>query len=343
VHDAIGGWTEEMRSAWLYRVMAEAAPDATLRDLYRRLADEAEEQAGIWARNATADGVPVPAAYRPDSRARVVAGLVRRLGVRPMRPVLAAMKIRGLSALQRLAVGHAMPTRVEEVGGRHGGKGGNLRAAVFGVNDGLVSNASLILGIAGATGQASTIVVSGVAGLLAGAFSMAAGEYVSVRSQREMLEYQLGLERAELERYPREEAAELALIYQARGLGADEARQVADRILSDPAHALETLAREELGLDPADLGSPFGAAAASFSAFATGAALPLLPWLVARGPAALPATIAVTAAALFAVGAAISLFTGRGAARGGLRMLVVGGAAGGVTWALGRLLGVSLG
>jgi VIT1/CCC1 family predicted Fe2+/Mn2+ transporter len=237
-----------------------------------------------------------------------------------------------------------MPKTVEEVGGRHKGlkSGGTLRAAVFGANDGLVSNASLILGMAGATTQSDVILLSGVAGLLAGAFSMAAGEYISVRSQREMFEYQIGAERDELAEYPEEEAAELALIYTARGLEPDEAKRVAARIFSDPENALDTLAREELGLDPDALGSPWGAAGFSFAAFSLGALVPLSPFLFATGTFALLTAIALTGASLFAIGGTLSLFTGRGAFKGGLRMLAIGGAAGFATWCIGRAFGVGL-
>jgi VIT1/CCC1 family predicted Fe2+/Mn2+ transporter len=218
-----------------------------------------------------------------------------------------------------------------------------LRAAVFGVNDGLVSNCSLILGVAGAAASNNVIVLSGVAGLLAGAFSMAAGEWVSVRSQREMFEYQIGLERKELAEYPAEEAQELALIYEARGLPPDEAAALATATIADPARALDTLAREELGLNPDELGSPWSAATSSFLSFAVGALIPLVPFLLLKGGAALGTSIGVTAVALFAVGAAISLFTGRNAARDGVRMLAIGGVAGALTFSIGKLLGVSLG
>jgi VIT1/CCC1 family predicted Fe2+/Mn2+ transporter len=261
-----------------------------------------------------------------------------------MRGVLAAMKVRGMSIYAKSAPGHFMSPAVE--GGEHRHRGvesaGNLRAAVFGVNDGLVSNASLILGVAGASGDGTIILLSGAAGLMAGAFSMAAGEYVSVRSQREMYEYQIRLESDELEHYPEAEAEELALIYQARGLDRDEARRLATSITSNKEKALATLAREELGLNPESLGSPWGAAAFSFVSFAIGAAIPLLPFLLARGTSALAISVAVTAVSLFAVGACLSLFTGRSALRSGLRMLVIGAGAGALTYAIGKVLGVTL-
>jgi VIT1/CCC1 family predicted Fe2+/Mn2+ transporter len=270
--------------------------------------------------------------------------LVRRFKPRALRGVLAAMKVRGMSIYEVSALPHGIPTRLEEIGRRHhtGGRA-NLRAAVFGVNDGLVSNASLILGVAGATQDPRVIALSGIAGLLAGAFSMAAGEFVSVRSQREMYEYQIGLERDELTQYPQEEAAELALIYAAKGVPQEEAKRIAERIIADPDRALDTLSREELGLNPADLGSGWNAAVSSFAAFAAGATVPLLPFLIASGQQALVVSVAVTAFTLFAVGAAISLFTGRHAMKGGLRMLGIGAAAGAATYSIGAALGVTLG
>jgi VIT1/CCC1 family predicted Fe2+/Mn2+ transporter len=237
-----------------------------------------------------------------------------------------------------------MPHSVEEIGRRHRQQGGGdiLRPAVFGASDGVVSNLCLILGVSGASSSSHAVLVSGVAGLMAGAFSMAAGEYVSVRSQREMFEHQIGAEREELAEYPEQEAAELSLIYQARGLSKEDADKTAGHLIANPEQALDTLAREELGLDPSSLGSPIAAAASSFASFAVGAAVPLAPFVVAAGPHALAGSVALTAAALFAIGCAISLFTGRGALRSGVRMLVVGALAGGVTYFIGRLLGAAV-
>ena len=342
--DALAGWADEMRSAYLYRIVADAERGTPREKLFRGLAGEAESQAAIWAESARKQGAAVPPRYVPDTRAKVVAALVRRHGPRAVRMVLAAMKVRGLSVYTHAQPGHPRPTSIEDMQARHRnvGTGGNLRAAVFGVNDGLVSNCSLILGVAGAAASNSVILLSGIAGLLAGAFSMAAGEWVSVRSQREMFEYQIGLERKELAEYPAEEAQELALIYEARGLPPDEAAALATSTIADPARALDTLAREELGLNPDELGSPWGAATFSFLSFAVGAVIPLAPFLLLKGGAALGTSIGVTAVALFAVGAAISLFTGRSAVRDGLRMLAIGGVAGALTFSIGKLLGVGL-
>jgi len=337
-------WYHEKESAWLYRQVAAAEPDSHKQRLFTQLAAAAEEQAAKWEAASRRDtGAAAPArVFVPSFRARVVARLLRLLGPRAMRPALAAMKLRGLSVYSAPAAGgHAMPTTLSDIGVRHrGGLGGNLRATVFGVNDGLVSNASLVLGVAGAAAPGPLILVSGIAGLLAGALSMAAGEYVSVRSQREMYEYQIALEREEIAEYPEEEAEELALIYEARGVALAQAREVSQALLARPDQALDVLAREELGLNPDDLGSPWGAAAASFLSFAAGAAVPLVPFLInLSGHRAIAATALITAIALFAVGLALSLFTGRQALRGALRMVLIGGGAGAVAFFVGRALG----
>lgn len=344
---ARGSWAQEMESVYLYRVIADVEPDPNRRSLFAHLAHEAEAQAAIWAKAIAAEspGGPAPT-FVPSGRTRLVARLVRRFGPRRTRAVLAAMKVRGMSVYSSTHVGHPIPTSVDDIGRRHRGTGGaNLRAIVFGANDGLVSNASLILGVAGATGadgQSHAIVISGIAGLLAGAFSMAAGEYVSMASQREMFQQQIDAERDELAEYPEAEAAELSLIYQARGLSRDDADRMTASIVAHPGYALDTLAREELGLDPGELGSPWGAALSSFASFGVGAFLPLAPFLIMSGRAALLSAIVATAVALFGVGASISLFTGRNAARGGLRMLLIGAAAATATFCIGRLLGVSI-
>jgi VIT1/CCC1 family predicted Fe2+/Mn2+ transporter len=311
--------------------------------MFHQLGTAAEQQALRW------QALEPMRSFRfsPSLRARLVAAIVRQIGPRASRHALAAMKLRGLSvytsAAPPVAPGHLMPTSVNEVGQRHRGVGGgNLRATVFGVNDGLVSNASLVMGIAGANAEPGTVLMTGVAGLLAGALSMAAGEYVSVRSQRDMYEYQIALEREELAEYPEEEAEELALIYQARGLEIEQARAMARTLLSRPEQALDVLAREELGLNPDDLGSPLGAAVSSFLAFAVGASLPLLPFFVRGLTHPLWWTIGLTAVALAGIGLALSLFTGRGAWQGALRMLLIGGGAGVVSFLVGRLLGVAL-
>lgn len=340
----IDSWYHEKESAWLYRRVAATESDPRKRELFLRLADAAEEQATKWQLSQGAAAAAPQ--FTPSLRARIVAALVRRFGARSLRTVLAAMKLRGLSMYGApAAAGHAMPTSLEQVGARHrSAAAGSLRAGVFGINDGLISNVSLVLGVAGAGVTSNAVLVTGAAGLLAGALSMAAGEYVSVRSQREMYEYQIALERAELAEYPEEEAEELALIYQARGLDPSQARELSRTLLADPQQALDVLAREELGLNPDDLGSPWQAAAASFVTFALGAAVPLLPFLAHfTGTPAITSSVGLTLAALFVVGLSLSLFTGHGALRGALRMVLIGGAAAAVSYLLGRVLGVAVG
>lgn len=340
---ALDSWKEEKRSAWLYRRVSDAESGTPRQVLFLELAQAADDQAQLWATEAAKTGIQVPGTYHPDIRTRFVARLLPVFGIAPLRRVLAAMKVRGMTLYN--APVHDGASSVMRKREAHHGKdgGGALRAAVFGVNDGLVSNASLILGVAGASPEPSVILLAGSAGLLAGAFSMAAGEYVSVRAQREYYEYQITLEREELAEYPLEEVAELTLIYTAKGLPQADAERLANRLLEDPDQALDTLAREELGLNPEELGSPWAAAIASFLAFSLGAFLPLLPYLMLSGDMALYGTLAATGLALFGVGSTISLFTGRQALYGGLRMLLIGGLAGAATWSIGRALGVVLG
>jgi VIT1/CCC1 family predicted Fe2+/Mn2+ transporter len=327
-------WLEEKQSAWLYREVAAVEDNPRMQKLFLSLAEAAESQATQWQSTGT---------FSPSLRARIVAVLIRQFGPRHLRPMLAAMKIRGLSAYDAPVSNgtHAMPVNVGDIGRRHKGfGGGNLRAAVFGVSDGLVSNTSLLMGVAGAATENHFLITAGVAGLLAGAMSMAAGEYTSVRSQREMYEYQIGLEKDELNEYPDEEAEELALIYEARGIPLQRAREVSKELMRDPKHALDVLAREELGLNPDDLGSPWGAAFFSFISFATGALIPLLPFLLGMvGRSALETSATCAGVALLAVGGTLSLFSGRSAIYGSLRMMAIGGGAGALTYLIGTLFG----
>jgi len=342
---ALDNWYHEKESAWLYLQVAAVEPDPRKSRLFLQLAAAAEEQAAKWV---ASSGKAADRIFLPTLRAKIVARLIRRFGPRSLRPVLAAMKLRGLSVYSAPSagsapLGHAMPTSLSEVGARHRSSlGGILRASVFGMNDGLLSNASLVLGVAGAGAANGYVLMTGAAGLLAGALSMAAGEYVSVRTQREMYEYQIALERDEVAEYPEEEAEELALIYEARGVDIEQAREVSRSLLSRPEQALDVLAREELGLNPDDLGSPWQAAIASFLAFACGAIIPLVPFLV-RIPAGytLTATITLTGLALFIIGMVLSLFTGRDALRSAFRMVLIGGGAGTVTFLVGKLLGAA--
>jgi len=333
-------WHEEKQSAFLYRVLAEREPVAENKTLFRKLADAAEAQSLHWEKLAGQKGVSLPE-FSPSIRARLVAHMLRVLGPHRMLPVLAAMKVRGLSVYtQGVPMGHGTPMAGQaEFRHRRMSSSGSFRAAVFGINDGLVSNASLILGMAGAALDNQVVLIAGVAGLLAGAASMAAGEYISMRSQREMFEYQIALEQQELDTYPEEEAEELAFIYEARGIAAADAKRLADTLTRDPARALDTLAREELGLNPHELGSAWGAASSSFLAFALGAVVPLLPFLPRTVARPLIWSVGITLAALFGTGAMVSLFTGRSSWWSGLRMMLIGALAAGTTYFVGRLFG----
>lgn len=222
-------------------------------------------------------------------------------------------------------------------------KSGALRAAIFGVSDGLVSNTALVMGFAGSGVSSSTVLFAGFAGLLAGAFSMAAGEYVSVASQTDLFRRELRLEAEELREKPLEEQRELELLYRAKGLDKETARRTAERIMADPATALDTLAREELGLDPDDLGNPRKVAASSFLAFAAGALVPVVPYLFLTGVGALWLAIGFALAAMVLVGGTVGRLSGLGVARSALRQVLVGGGAAAVTYALGSVVGVGLG
>ena len=226
---------------------------------------------------------------------------------------------------------------------RRGSRSGTLRAVIFGVSDGLVSNLSLVMGVAGASSASPRFVLlAGVAGLLAGAFSMAAGEYISMQSQRELFERQIELERAEMEAMPEEEEAELAAAYRAKGFARDEATRIAHRLFQDPEAALDMLVREELGLDPDELGSPWGAAGGSMVSFALGAAVPVIPFLFGGGLAITAISLGASLVALFAVGAGVSMLTGRSLVFSGLRQLGIGLGAAVVTYLIGSLIGVGV-
>ncbi|MGH9226262.1 MAG: VIT1/CCC1 transporter family protein [Acidimicrobiales bacterium] len=222
-------------------------------------------------------------------------------------------------------------------------RGGAARAAVFGVSDGLVSNVALILGVAGASPGGGVVRLAGMAGLIGGAVSMAAGEWVSMTAQAELLERELEMERIELRRRPDHERRELVQIYRSRGVEPETAERLATEMMRDPELALETHAREELGIDPNELGSPVGAAISSFLAFALGALAPLVPWLAGSGTAALVATMIVGVVTALAVGAALARFTGRSTVRSASRQFLFTAVPAAVTYALGSIVGVGLG
>ena len=222
-------------------------------------------------------------------------------------------------------------------------QGGAARAAVFGISDGLVSNVALILGVAGASPSAGIVRLAGLSGLVAGAFSMASGEYVSMRAQTELLERELEMERAEIARRPENERRELVQIYRSRGIDPDLAEDLATEMHRTPQLALETHAREELGINPDELGSPIAAAAWSFGAFAAGAVLPLLPWFFATGTAAVAASVVIGAVAAVLVGVALARMTKRSPLRPAARQLLVASASAAVAFLIGSVVGVGAG
>lgn len=362
-------WQDEIESAALYAAIAAAEPNPSLAEVYRRLAAVEAEHAGFWEAQLREAGQPVPP-HRLGWRTRTLIWLVGRFGpafVLPTIGGLERMDSRGYAAqpesratalpaqersharvLQAIVTG--TPGGMEgqalaQLEGRHRASSGNaLRAAVLGASDGLLSNFSLVMGVAGADTEGWAVLVAGLAGLLAGAFSMALGEWISVQSSRELYERQIGIERDELEQNPAEEQEELALIYQAKGLPEEQARALAARLVADPTTALDTLAREELGVDPDELGgSAWEAAISSFLLFAVGAIVPVLPFLFLSGLAAVGLSVVLSTLGLFGIGAAITLLTGRSVWYSGMRQVLVGLAAAAITFGIGRLIGISLG
>jgi VIT1/CCC1 family predicted Fe2+/Mn2+ transporter len=355
-------WTAELGGAALYRALADHA-DERRRPIFLSLAEAEERHAAHWAERMRRAGVTDLEPPRLPFRIRVLRRLAGLLGTEAVLPIVLraeaadADKYRGVAAAPAAMAaqeamhgkvvaamrGNTAGGRIAAAEGRHrAGVGGALRAGVFGVNDGLVSNFSLVMGVAGGTSNKSIVLLAGVAGLVAGAFSMASGEWISVRSQRELYENELRIEEQELAAFPEEEREELELIYQAKGVDPAEAKALVDNIMSRPDVALDTLAREELGLDPATLASPWVAAVTSFLAFAAGAFLPVVPFFVGSGVAAVVTSALLSVVALFGVGSAISVFTGRHAGRSGLRMAVIGAAVAAATFLVGKAVGVGV-
>jgi len=352
----------EMDGIALYRSMAAAERDSDRAAIFERLAQNEERHAQRWAKLIQSGGGAVPA-HKPSARVRLLGWLARQFGTRRVVPIISNMEARDEAGYMRQPEAAGLPAEERahsrtllamegKVSGQQSiagaerwhttATGGALRAAVFGINDGLLSNFSLVMGFAGAEAQPEYIILAGIAGLLAGSFSMAAGEYVSVRAQREVFEQQIAIEKEELEVSPREEEEELALIYQAKGIPEHEASRLAKRIIQNPKTAIDTLAREELGLDPTGLGSPWSAAISSFIAFVLGAFVPVMPYLLTSGTKAWIASASLSFCALFTVGAVLSIFTSRGPLRSGARMLGIGLLVSAITYSVGWLLGVSV-
>jgi VIT1/CCC1 family predicted Fe2+/Mn2+ transporter len=350
---------DELDSAALYRALADAS-DGRRRDVLNRLAEAEERHAGHWERLLREAGVSDFPPARRTVRTRVLTRLAHRFGAETVLPLVLRLEANDAARYREVAeatatmsaeemahgravaalAGEGKGEQIARSEGRHrAAAGGALRAGVFGVNDGLVSNLLLILGVAGGTSNRNIILLAGLAGLLAGAFSMAAGEWVSVQSQRELYEREIAVEREELSAFPEEELEELILIYQAKGLSEDEAQALAGRIMRRPETALDTLTREELGLAPGDLGSPWVAALSSFGAFSAGAFIPVVPFLFGAGTAALWVAIGCSAITLFVVGSAIAMLTGRSSPRGGLRMVAIAAVVGVASHFIGYLIG----
>jgi VIT1/CCC1 family predicted Fe2+/Mn2+ transporter len=359
----------EREAATLYDRLAEST-EGERADILRELADVERRHAAHWEQRLRSAGAEIPPPGKPGVRTRMLTATARRFSLDAVLPLIERAEktdaglydadpdaAAGMAADER---GHARalaamragrtspPPDPREVIERRerwhrGDRSGALRAAIFGVSDGLVSNTALVMGFAGSGASRSTVLLAGVAGLLAGSFSMAAGEYVSMAGQREMFQREIALERIELEEKPEEELEELVLIYRAKGLPTAQAREVAGRIMSNREVALDTLAREELGLDPDALGSPWSAAISSLLAFAVGAFVVVLPYLVAGGTGAFVAAVVLALLALTAVGATIGMLNGRSPVRSALRQVVVGVLAAGVTYGVGAAIGINAG
>jgi len=357
----------EVDSAGLYRALSETEADPKVSEVYRRLSAVEAAHAEFWRGQLEKIGAKA-GSLRPDWRTRSLAWLARRFGPQFILPTLSTLEQRDVGSydsqpeavagglpsaershnrvVQALASsfpGGAAGSTLAQVEGRHRAGGNALRAAVLGANDGLVSNLSLVMGVAGAEVAAKTILLTGIAGLIAGACSMAIGEWLSVTSSRELSQRQIDIEADELAHAPEEEKEELVLIYQAKGLEEMQARALADKLMANKDTALDTLAREELGIDPAELGgSPYAAAASSFALFATGAIFPVAPFFWLGGVSAIAASAALSGVALMAIGAGTSLFTGRTFAYSAARQLFGGLAAAAITYGIGRLIGVAV-
>jgi VIT1/CCC1 family predicted Fe2+/Mn2+ transporter len=358
---------DERNSAALYSALAENEPNPKLAEVYRRLAAAEEGHAQTWARKLQEAGV-APPAFRLAWRTRTLIWLARRFGPEAVLPSISRMEGNGthdyleqagaqemaateqsharlLRQIGKTTTGGLEGAAVAQLEGRHRSAGGNaLRAAVLGANDGLVSNFSLVMGVAGAALSAKSILLTGLAGLLAGAISMALGEWISVQSSRELYQRQIEIETEEIEASPEEEIEELSLIYQSRGIDEAAARNMASQVMSDRQMAVQSLSQDELGINPEDLGgSAWEAAITSFLLFALGAIIPVFPYIFLSGFNAVIASAVFSALGLFIIGAAITLFTGRPVWQSGLRQVIFGLAAALVTYTIGRLIGVSLG
>ena len=359
---------KEIDGAALYRVLAETEKQPQMAEVYAKLAASEERHAAAWEMKLAKLNVSIPP-RKPTWRAAAMIWLAKRFGPQFVLPTIASNEKADSRAYDGQADTDAQAFSKEEksharllsmasqssgglsggsvaqLEGRHKAGGGNaLRAAVLGANDGLVSILSLTMGVAGATNSRTDILIAGMAGVLAGAGSMALGEWLSVQSSRELYEHQIKIEAEEIAANPEEEQEELALIYQSKGLPEDRAKEMASHMMADRANILDTLAREELGIDPEELGgSAYEAAFTSFFLFAFGALFPMLPYFFLSGTTAIILSLIVSAIGLFIIGGAITLMTGRSIWFSGTRQVLVGIAAAILTYGIGKLIGVSVG
>lgn len=357
----------ELDAAAIYTALGGAEADADRRALFEGLADDELRHAAYWEERLRAAGAE-PGPSEPSQRAALLCRLASQFGDTVVLPIMRDREIlsteaysEGTDAAAELAADereHAIALRglIGDVRGEPVGRalarlqrgrsdGGNaLRAAVLGVNDGLVSNLSLVMGVAGAGVASRDILLTGIAGLIAGACSMAMGEWISVQSSRELHERELAVEQEHIEAEPGSEEAELALVYEQKGLHPRQAQDVAEALMADATTALDTHAREELGIDPTELGgSPWVAAGASFALFVVGAIVPVIPFVMLEGTTAVATALGASVVGLFLIGAAITLLTGRSVTRSGLRQLAFGVGAAVVTYGVGTLFGIALG
>lgn len=362
-------YLSELEGVYLYSKLAEAESDAHLAELYRRIASIEQRHSDLWKAQLTRAG-ETPPTYAPNWRIRTLLWVARYLGTGAVLSTVSSMEKNALadydtqpeavqaglpadersharlfSYLLSSARGGIAGPLLAQFEGRHRNAGGNeLRAAVLGASDGLTSNLSLVMGVAGATLTGHAVLIAGLAGLLAGAFSMSIGEWVSVQSARELNQHQIAIESQELQDAPEEEQEELALIYQSKGLDEKTAKELAANLMQQSNTALDTLAREELGIDPKDLGgSAWGAAIISFFLFAIGAIIPVFPFIFTNGFTAVIISLILSVFGLFGIGAGVSLTTSSPLWKSGGRQVLLGLLAAGITFGLGKLIGSAVG
>lgn len=362
-------YLSEQEGVYLYSKLAEIESDEHLAELYRRLAAIEQRHADLW-KNYLSDAGEIPPTYAPNWRIQTLLWIGRHLGTDAILSTVSSLErnavadydsqpeavkarlpadershARLFSSLLASARGGIAGPLLAQFEGRHRSAGGNeLRAAVLGASDGLTSNLSLVMGVAGATLTGHAVLFAGVAGLLAGAFSMSIGEWVSVQSARELNLHQIAVERQELQDAPQEEQEELALIYQSKGLDEQTAKELAANLMQQSGSALDTLAREELGIDPRDLGgSAWSAAITSFFLFAIGAIIPVFPFIFTNGFTAVIMSLILSVFGLFGIGAGVSLTASSPLWKSGGRQILLGLLAAGITFGLGKLIGSAVG